>query len=220
VRVGLPGAARPAAAPPVVVFDTPIPSDLLPPLPAYVVADSAGEGDGVFDEKIWDDVPDAGREMPGDAVIDDQAAWLAEANQQAAGDGDSVVALPPGDGSGDFDGGWATVRDANIRPYVDWRPAQSVSLPMMTTPRPQQQPAGGGHHNNHRPQNAQGNNSRGNNSGGGNGNNSGGAPGNSGGRNRRRRRGRDRQGREGGGTSDRNRDRGPRLPGFYNPGGD
>jgi ATP-dependent DNA helicase RecQ len=224
VRVGLPGpgAARPAVAPPVVVFETPIPSDVLPPLPPYVVADSAdGETVGVFDEKIWDDLPDAGREMPGDAVIDDQAAWLAEANQQAAEDGAGVVALPPGDGSGDIDGGWATVRDANIRPYVDWRPSPIVALPMMATLRPQQQPAGGGHNNNYRPQNAQGHNGRGN--GGGNnggGNNGGGAPGDGGGRNRRRRRGRDRnrQGREGGG--DRNRDRGPRLPGFYNPGGD
>ena len=36
----------------------------------------------------------------------------------------------------------------------------------------------------------------------------------------RRRRGRDRDQRRGGGEFNRNRDRGPRLPGFYNPGGD
>jgi ATP-dependent DNA helicase RecQ len=205
VRVSVPG-ARPAAPPPI-VFDTPIPSDLLPPLPAYVAPASAdGEG-GVFDERFWDEAPDAGTEMPGDVVLDDGADWLAEI---AAADG-SVVALPS-DGGDDFDGGWASVRDANIRPYIDWRPSQAVALPTMSAPRPQQHAGGGQPHNN------QHQHSNGHHGGGAPGGGSGGGGSGSGGRNRRRRRGRDRNNRHG--SNDRNRDRGPRLPGFYNPGGD
>ena len=222
VGVGAPQGRPPVATPAPQVFDTPIPSDLLPALPPYVVA-TAGDGDGTMDDRIWDDMPDAGREMPGDAVIDDYPAWLAEAGQAAAsdgtndatGDGANVVALPPGDGSADFDTGWATVRDANIRPYIDWRASPLVPLPLMAPPRTQPQAGGGLPKHNPTPKAAHAQNGRGP-------NNNGGGPDNGGGRNRRRRRGRDRnrQSREGGGERNRDRERGPRLPGFYNPGGD
>jgi len=209
VRVAVP--AGRAIAP--VVFDTPIPSDVLPPLPPYVAPASGDGGEGTFDDSVWGDAPGAGSDMPGDVVIEDRAAWLAElAAAEAtadAGEDGSVVAMPPGEGTGDFDGGWSAVRDANIRPYVDWRTSQVVPLPTMNAPRPPQQ-AGPGQPN------GNGKNQHGN----GNGHN-GGAPGGGAGRNRRRRRGRDRNNnsnnRHG---NDRNRDRGPRLPGFYNPGGD
>ncbi|HXI60219.1 MAG TPA: ATP-dependent DNA helicase RecQ [Polyangia bacterium] len=243
IRVGTP-VARPAAPAPV-VFETAIPTDLLPPLPAFAVPASA-DSESPMDERVWDDLPEAGREMPGDAVIDDQAAWLAEMTAEVTaetpaeapvimlvdapeeitlvdGPVNNTGAMPPSNAAaGDFDGSWAAVRDANIRPYVDWRPTQPVPLPTMTLPRPPvQQP--GGHPNN--PRAAQGaNGPKNHNAQGaqnGHGQNGGGP-----GRNRRRRRGRDRNrpGREGGGGGggggDRNRDRGPRLPGFYNPGGD
>ncbi|HET6282544.1 MAG TPA: ATP-dependent DNA helicase RecQ [Polyangia bacterium] len=204
--------ARPSApAPAPVVFATPIPTDILPPLAPFAVAASA-EDETPFDDRVWDDAPDAGTLLDGDVIIEERNAWLAEAN---------AMAVASGDGDGDVDAGgapsddesWAAVRDANIRPYVDWRAAAPVALPVMVTPAQRQMHGGGGgpprpHGGPH---------------GGGphgpNGSNGGGGGGGRNGRNRKRRRGRDRSrpAREGG---DRNRDRGPRLPGFYNPGGD
>jgi hypothetical protein len=123
--------------------------------------------------------------------------------------------LAPDVGDGDWDSKWGSVRDANIRPYVDWRPGQPVTLPVLTA-RPQggaggggggQPQAFGGHQGRHPGHN-----------GGPDGR--GGPDGGRGGR-RRRRRGRQqqRQGRDHHRHS-RDRDRGPRLPGVYNPGGD
>jgi hypothetical protein len=131
---------------------------------------------------------------------------------------------PAPDAPANFDGDWAAVRDANIRPYVEWRASVAVALPV----------AGGNHGGAgarppHAPQHGHPSHSSGSNrgpKGGGDGGLNGG-----GGRRRRRRRpgggggpssggggGRNQRfGREGG---DRNRERGPRLPGFYNPGGD
>jgi hypothetical protein len=125
----------------------------------------------------------------------------------------------------DFQTGWAAVRDATIRPFTEWRVNGEVSLPPMPRPaqsRPTQNGQGGGHwnqsggaprhaHNGH-PQKKNGD-------------------GQKGGRRRRKKRGGPNgnasfNGRPSGGGRDRERDRdrfrerGPRLPGFYNPGGD
>ncbi|HZL21457.1 MAG TPA: hypothetical protein VFG23_27235, partial [Polyangia bacterium] len=128
------------------------------------------------------------------------------------------------------DTGWGSVRDANIRPYHEWRPAQAVTLPVLTV-RPG--PAAGPGSQSHSSHNGGGSNTG--NTGGGqhrgghpNGNQySNGRPGYAAkgqmpGKGRRRR-GRDREReRPNNNKPDqfRNRDRGPRLPGFYNPGGD
>jgi ATP-dependent DNA helicase RecQ len=130
------------------------------------------------------------------------------------------------------DTGWGSVRDANIRPYHEWRPPQAVALPVLTV-RPGSNVAPGSQ--NHSFHNGGGSN-KGNGGGqhhpGHNGNPyNNGRPGYSakgqqmpGGKGqRRRRRGRDRDRPNNNGNKQdqfRNRDRGPRLPGFYNPGGD
>jgi hypothetical protein len=213
-------------APAPMVFETPIPSDVQPPLEAAAVLETA-EGDGALDERIWDEAPDAGQQMPGEPVFDDLGAWLAEAVSVVTGE--TAADVTAADGAPEtFEGGWSAVRDANIRPYADWRPPQVISLPAMATPnRGASHPAPGGPygkgpgHNGHNgggnPRAAAHPGNKGN-----NGHNNGGVPGGNG-RGKRRRRGRDRTRppREGGGGGgDRHRDRGPRLPGFYNPGGD
>jgi ATP-dependent DNA helicase RecQ len=116
--------------------------------------------------------------------------------------------------------GWASVRDANIRPYHEWRPAVPVALPVMVV-RPVANVAQGQQQN----QSFHG----GGGQGGGGGTHSG-RPGYSTkgqgpmpGKGQRRRRGgrdRDRERERPKHDQPRNRDRGPRLPGFYNPGGD
>jgi hypothetical protein len=101
---------------------------------------------------------------------------------------------------------WAAVRDANIRPFVEWIAPSPVSLPVMPTnrngggqPRPSQ---GGGNHHRPQPQQQQGSQHAGEGNGG----------------NRKRKRRRRRGPQRGGEPSEVNR--GPRLPGVYNPGGD
>ena len=129
------------------------------------------------------------------------------------------VLQPDGD---NVEARWTAARDANIRPYLHWRPGAPVTLPVLNIrasgnrqqqPRPQhghQHPGHNGQGRGGRP----GFNGKGPFNGGGGGGGGG-----------RRRRGRDRdrerdRHRGGGGDFNRNRDRGPRLPGFYNPGGD
>jgi ATP-dependent DNA helicase RecQ len=228
-------AARPAA--PAIVFETSIPSDVLPPLAAAEVAPPA-ESEATFDEAVWTDMPDAGKSLDGDPVIDPDDGWYqpdvsleigSELGGAAPLDGAGVVMVdgeaPAPGAAPNFDGDWAAVRDANIRPYVEWRASVAVALPVAGG-----NPGGAGARPPHaaphgHPAHSSGNN-RGPNGGGGGGLDGGG------GRRRRRRRppgggggpsgggggGRhQRFGREGG---DRTRERGPRLPGFYNPGGD
>lgn len=137
---------------------------------------------------------------------------------------------------------WEAVRDANIRPYVEWRVAEAISLPSISRPNSANGPggrpatsaqssrpgvsagnghAGGGKSVNHGSDRGLGGGGpgaklAGSGNGGGNGN---GTNDRNGGLRRRRGGGqkfRNRNDRGG----DRNRDRGPRLPGFYNPGGD
>jgi len=278
-------AVAPPSAPPVPVFETSIPSEILPPLPAMVVGPAA-ESEREFDPAIWSvDDPNVGAPLSGDAVfepadLEEMARAAQEASEAyrspapngiasvalaagpvvtagelAAGDeplpgADALAAAPPSDGvtpaadgspgseaaTGDapvapavsdpndpFRLGWDSIRDANIRPYVEWRASGPVSLPVMRPPNG----AGAGHHHpgggnpqgggggprQHQPQHqaaAQGNGKSGGDHGGN-------------GR-RRRRRGqnqfRDRGGNDRGNDRGHRRERGPRLPGFYNPGGD
>jgi ATP-dependent DNA helicase RecQ len=151
----------------------------------------------------------------------------------------SAAPAPRDETSDPFLSGWTAVRDANIRPYAEWRAAEFVSLPVMPRAQP---PASGG------PRPAQ--NQAGQSGGNGNNGNKGSSGGSSNGGGprgfrpsqpqnarpanggppapdgRRRRRGGanpkrpDRNDRGDRGGRFRDRDRGPRLPGFYNPGGD
>ncbi len=252
-----PPIGRPAQpyVPPAPVFETAIPGDILPPLAAAEVP-APPESELAFDEGIWNEMPEAGAWLAGDAVVDPDDGWFREDAPPSAlpavsngvhdpmvGDGalaaaDSALAAADGDAAApadaatapspapNFDNDWAAVRDANIRPYAEWRVAPPVALPVTSggsagSNRPQQSFQ---HHpnNNHHTRAitaartavartvavavaaaavADG----------------GGA------RTEADRAAaaaavaRSRKGREGG---ERNRDRGPRLPGFYNPGGD
>jgi hypothetical protein len=126
-----------------------------------------------------------------------------EASEDVEADevGEAPVAPAP-EGGDDFGTSWAAVRDANIRPYADWRRVPPVALPVMAVKAQHhgQHGPGQGQRQKHRHQQQQQRQQQGFNNDGG------------GGR-MRRRRGRNRRNHE-------HRDRGPRLPGFYNPGGD
>ena len=66
----MPQAAAPSA-PPAPVFDTAIPSDLLPPLPAFEVPPPA-DSESTFDEGLWAAADaGAGEPLSGDAVVDE-----------------------------------------------------------------------------------------------------------------------------------------------------
>jgi hypothetical protein len=245
------------AAPAAPVFEWAIPTDLLPPLAPFeipVVAESENVIDETF-WAAGNLASLAGEPLHGEVVIQPDDDWTLDGAGEAESAAPIVEdARPPvdrtaeisvaapttiGDESGATtasaaplppplsDTGWGSVRDANIRPYHEWRPPQPVTLPVLTV-RPGSNLGPGSQ--NHSFHNGGGSN-RGNNGGGqhhGNAYNNG-RPGYSakgqqmpGGKGqRRRRRGRDRD-RPGGNKPDqfRNRDRGPRLPGFYNPGGD
>ena len=156
----------------------------------------------------------------------------------SAGDGSAIVLAadpgPAGEAAGmaageipadPFVAAWEAVRDANIRPYVEWRTAEVISLPTITRPvsppgqgaRPAHPGYGGGNGQRGRPDNGPG--------GGGGSNGHGGRRRRGGGGQKFRDRGGSERGGERGerndrGDRNRDRDRGPRLPGFYNPGGD
>ncbi len=173
-----------------VMFDTQIP-EMLPPLPPMATPVSA-ESEQSFDEGIWREVAEA--EIAGEIVVEaeERQGWTPEAAMAAGG--------------ADFTDEWAAVRDAAIRPYVEWVEPAPFSLPVAQA-RPGAQPQ----YQQPRPQGFR--------PGGGGGGNKGGRPGNDRAGKRRKRRGerdRDRQ------QHHRQRDekRGPRLPGVYNPGGD
>ena len=221
----MPQAPPPAPAAP--VFATAIPGDLLPPLPAFEVPPPA-ESESTFDEGLWAAADTgAGEPLSGDAVVDGADEWMAppeaataDATQEAATAGavdaaEAAAAATPEA----FDAGWSTVRDANIRPYVEWRAGAPVTLPVIAA-RPLQSggggQGGGGHHGHHAQGHGHGNSRPG-------GRPDGGRPdGGGGGRNKRRKqRGRNRPERDNQHRNrDRDRERGPRLGGFYNPGGD
>jgi ATP-dependent DNA helicase RecQ len=154
---------------------------------------------------------------------------------------------PPGTSTLPFAAEWASVRDANIRPYGEWRAADALSLPVMpraqagagarVTAPGQANGHAGGNGAGHAGGNAggAGQQPRGGNRGQGSGQaQAQGADAGRGGRRRGRRPGgggngggnggggfgRDRDRGDRSERSGRFRERGPRLPGFYNPGGD
>jgi ATP-dependent DNA helicase RecQ len=235
------------------VFETPIPTDLLPPLAAYEIP-PLDDSEGTFDAGLWAGAVEP-TPMAGEAVVEFEDGWLtpletpeaapapgASPEPMAAvapddgapaatdgeilaggGDGAEAPVMPPAEPAADDPAArWAAVRDANIRPYVDWKPVGPIALPVMLAPARPQQSQGGGHP--HGQQQHQGGRNRHpgfNGNGGGGGRDGGGRDG--GGRDgggRRKRRGRNRPGRDNQHFHRRDRDRGPRLPGFYNPGGD
>jgi ATP-dependent DNA helicase RecQ len=218
---GMPPAPPVPAAP---VFEWAIPSDLLPPLPPFELPPVA-ESENAFDETLWADAASITSEpLSGEVVIQPEDDWTVASDapgvsavettwssgaSDLAGDGRPGDGAPArADGNG-LDTGWASVRDANIRPYHEWRPAPPVVLPVMTVRpganvahSPQNHSPGNGPHPGRPGFSAKGP-----------------MPGKG---QRRRRRGRDRERERERPKHDqpRNRDRGPRLPGFYNPGGD
>jgi ATP-dependent DNA helicase RecQ len=238
-RRGRPGYDQPSAASPppppqmpaTPLYETAIPTDILPPLPPFEIPPLSLD-EAAFDEAIWADGGGIGAEpLSGEVVIDPADDWAAASAPHALPPPPEELvpgsdAVPPPEGDG-HEARWIAVRDANIRPYLDWRPGAAVPLPPLTVrpgqnaargPQPPQQHAG---QHRGRPGYNQGPRPGG---GGGGGRNGGGGGGSGGGGNGgRRRRGRDRdreRPRHDNNNNNRHRDRGPRLPGFYNPGGD
>jgi ATP-dependent DNA helicase RecQ len=153
------------------------------------------ESDAIIDPTVWQGESGAGTPAAGEIVLEpgESDAWLG-ARTAAAGEAGAPEA---------FQAAWAAVRDANIRPFVEWIVPSPVSLPFMQTsrngggqPRPNQ---GGGNHHRPQPQPQQGGQQAGDSN-----------------RKRKRRR---RHGHQRGGEPSEET-RGPRLPGVYNPGGD
>jgi hypothetical protein len=182
---------KPAPAPrPALTFPTAIPDLLSRAVPPPWVPPPAS--DDVVDESIWREAPEAATPAAGEIVLapGEAEAFLAEV---ASSESRAAESAP------DFAAGWAAIRDANIRPYVEWVVPPPLSLPVATS----------AHGGEGRPQ-PRGQSPNGQNPNGRGGNDSGGSR-----RRRRRSRfGRNRHGREGGERH------GPRLPGVYNPGGD
>ena len=192
-----PPAQEPALAePPVVSTSVGSPAVTLSPAPAESVAPLAAEGTAAAEEQA----PAGSDSTPPASLDPDRASWDA-------------------------------VRDANIRAYVDWRVVDPVSLPVMARGPGASQASANHNQHHHSPGGGGGKpqqqgfraHGSGNGGGGGDRNQDGGRSG----KRRRRRSGAGGGGREGGGGNGgfdrdrhRNRDRGPRLPGFYNPGGD
>jgi ATP-dependent DNA helicase RecQ len=175
------------------MFATAIPEVMPATVPPPWV--SPPDSDAIIDPTVWDGDFSVGVPAAGEIVFEpgESDAWL----------GDTVVPTDDAANPEAFLAGWTAVRDANIRPFVEWIVPSPVSLPVMETnrggggqPRPNQ---GGNHHRAQQPQQQQGP--------------QGGQHAGEGKRKRRRRRGHTR-----GETNEVNR--GPRLPGVYNPGGD
>jgi ATP-dependent DNA helicase RecQ len=201
--------------------------EILPPLAAREIAPPP-ESEAQFEAAIWDDLGELGQPLPGDVVL--EGAELDSWQQEVAAPELALAAAEPNgaqDGQeNEFVTSWGAVRDANIRPYVEWLPSKVISLPAIpgrAAPTRSQPPQPGNHPK--RAKHKNGFSSGG--SGGGGGGGAGGAVGRDG-RRKRRRRGRRRERDQvtetrgsGSGSRDRDREpRGPRLPGVYNPGGD
>jgi ATP-dependent DNA helicase RecQ len=156
------------------------------------------ERDSVIDPAVWDDSTGPGTPAAGEIVFEPA---LGEMGMEEMAPASSATTEPAETDA--FDSGWSSVRDANIRPFVEWIAPSPVSLPVIQVNRaagqqpqrqPQRQNQGG---NNHRPQPQQQSQQN-----------------DDGGRKRRRHR------RRGQHRDQHDTNRGPRLPGVYNPGGD
>jgi hypothetical protein len=175
------------------MFATAIPEVMPATVPPPWV--SPPDSDAIIDPTVWDGDLPSGVPAAGEIVFEpgESDAWL----------GDTVVSTDDAANPEAFLAGWTAVRDANIRPFVEWIVPSQVSLPIMETnrggggqPRPNQ---GGNHRRAQQPQQQQGP--------------QGGQRASEGKRKRRRRRGHNR-------SEAPEVNRGPRLPGVYNPGGD
>ena len=243
---GRPAPSPPPQAP-AIVFATAIPTDVQPPLPALLVG-PADESQSAFDPAVWDDIDgQAGTPMSGEVVMDMaelEAAWpRLEETPVAAAEvvGPAVAPLAaegavagPGEAPGEAPApvdpdraSWDAVRDANIRAYADWRAVDPVSLPVMARGQAAANQGNQGHSQNSQHHHGSGNGGKQHQQGfraHGNGGDRDQDGGRSGRRKRRRGGGSGGGFRDGGKSFDRdrhrNRDRGPRLPGVYNPGGD
>jgi hypothetical protein len=153
------------------------------------------ESEATFDPSVWDGVDSAGSPAAGEVVLEpgENEAWL-------GGTGAGAAMENPTTDADVFVPAWAAVRDANIRPFVEWIVPAPVSLPVLPAVRNngggQQRPYQGGNHHQAQQQAVQ-QTSDGNRK-----------------RKRRRRRGHNH------GEQNETPNRGPRLPGVYNPGGD
>jgi ATP-dependent DNA helicase RecQ len=148
------------------------------------------ESEATVDASVWEGTLDLGTPAAGEICL--------ESGEAEAWQGEGASSLPARQEAPETDpfaGGWMAVRDANIRPYVEWIASPTVSLPVLAGNRGGNgQPAkhaqqNNGQHPQH-PQNPTDGQHK---------------------RRRRRHRGHHRGERE---------ERAPRLPGVYNPGGD
>jgi ATP-dependent DNA helicase RecQ len=190
-------------------FATAIPEVMPATVPPPWVAPP--ESDSVIDPTVWDGPTGPGTPAAGEIVFELAPGEMGEMAMQDTSPAASVTMEAAVTDA--FGLGWSSVRDANIRPFVEWIAPSSVSLPVIPVnrgsgqpqqrqqPRPQQrqqpqqrQNQGG---NNYRPQQQQQ-----------------GQQNDEGGRKRRRHRRRGQQ------RDQHDTNRGPRLPGVYNPGGD
>jgi ATP-dependent DNA helicase RecQ len=191
-RRGADKPAAPPAQPKRPVFATAIPEVMPATVPPPWVPPP--ESEATVDSAVWEGGASEGVPAAGEVVFEpaEQDAWSGASAAAPGADADAAVG---------FVSGWAAVRDANIRPFIEWIVPPPVSLPVIAVARgngngggPQQQrpqqgrqpsqPAGGQH----------------------------------GGESNRKRRRRRRRGHNHGESDDRQRS--PRLPGVYNPGGD
>jgi hypothetical protein len=175
------------------MFATPIPEVMPATVPPPWVPPPESEAN--LDPSVWDGVPPGGAPAAGEVVLGPGEAetWAAEAAVAAAVEPTAEDA---------FAAGWVAVRDANIRPFVEWIAPPPISLPVVGSGR---SGGGGAGNQQQRPQQAKHHPQ-------------GQAQGQHGGESDRKRRRRRRRGRHHGEGDER--PRGPRLPGVYNPGGD
>jgi ATP-dependent DNA helicase RecQ len=197
-RRGADKAAAAAAAAPQRTFSTPIPQ--LPPPVVPPIWLPPPDSESIIDASLWQVAAEPGQAPAGEIVVEaeDAGAWAAEL-------ADTVAPAEPMD----FGPGWAAIRDANIRPYVEWQSPLSFSLPVASSRGGQ--PQHGQHQQHGHQQQHAGGGGNGQRGGGGNGQQN---QGDGGGRRRKRRRRHDRD------RHEQDNHRGPRLPGVYNPGGD
>jgi hypothetical protein len=190
-------------------FATAIPEVMPATVPPPWVAPP--ESDSIIDPTVWDGSTGPGTPAAGEIVFEPAPGDLGE---MAEATPIGIVETLPASSvtletseSDSFAPGWASVRDANIRPFVEWIAVPPVSLPVIPVnrgggqtqqrqqPRQQQRQNQGGNNYRQQPQQQ-------------------GQQNDEGGRKRRRHR------RRGHHRDQQDTNRGPRLPGVYNPGGD
>jgi ATP-dependent DNA helicase RecQ len=196
-RKGAEKAAAGAAHQKRAVFATAIPEVMPATVPLPWVPPP--ESEAAVDPTVWEGEAAAGAPLAGEIMLDpgEGEAWQEKCGAVAAGPGEAAAEEP-------FAAGWAATRDANIRPFVEWVVPPPVSLPVISGARG----GGGGRGGPPQRQQQQVPSQQGNQQDNGQ---------RQGDINRRRRR-RRRRGRHRGADDDRQR--GPRLPGVYNPGDD